>query len=139
MKSPRTLKKALEKNRLGFGLCKGAIAVLQPFSRLRWAISRACGYRLAKIRELKDIWLFLGFNILDCITTWIAFNLGGEEGNPFFLWLGIDEILEIIFFKMFIVFFGCLMFRNHTQILRYAGYGLAFVCCVNVFAIIDLI
>jgi len=99
---------------------------------------RIYGYRLPRTRQWSDVIIFISANSCDMFTTWVALDKGGSEGNPFLTnILGADTNSELLLYKVIFVTMSCILFRNHTRLLRHVGYGLVFVCIWNTSVLIS--
>jgi len=123
---------------LWFSTCQRVKTLSRPSSGVRNIVRRILGYRLPRTRQKSDVIIFVSANACDMFTTWVALDKGGSEGNPFLTEIfKADTNPELLIYKIIFVTASCVLFRNHTRLLRYVGYGLVFVCIWNASVLIS--
>jgi len=138
MESVRMAKKLFESAGVGFTANQGVKRLSGLISGVSCIWKRIMHYRLPRTRQKSDVIIFISANACDIFTTWVALDKGGSEGNPFLTEvIGADTNLELLACKVAFVTISCVLFRNHTRLLRYVGYGLVFICMWNVSVLIS--
>jgi len=117
---------------------KGSDTVSYLSSRVWNKVKTTSTLKLPKRKKKSDVIIFVSSNACDLLTTWIGLSIGGSEGNPFLVSIGINNIFEIASFKIVFVAIFCYLFRNHTSPLKISGIFFTAVCVWNTFLILTL-